>query len=270
MQSTDLSRFIRIGLFCAVFSSFHFLQFYYYSRMLLRENKIRNKKLLMIAIVLGYSAIIFVQINFLLTDNKSSSSKYFHSASIRNQISPVRKSFDNQPIEYCDLEISQLTDKTQLSFDTKSDWINLPAKSKQKSVAKTFSAEPANPLDDRILHRRLRKLFYAIAQVESNNNRLAVGDKGRSRGLYQISRAYWKDACRLSKCRWNYYDRVWNKYSSERVMIWYWKRFCKNALIEMDYETLARIHNGGPRGDRKRSTYRYWNRVKNILESQRD
>src|SRR3990172_9207837 len=37
-------------------------------------------------------------------------------------------------------------------------------------------------------------LFEAIGWVESKNNDQAAGDKGCSKGRYQISRAYWRDA----------------------------------------------------------------------------
>lgn len=91
----------------------------------------------------------------------------------------------------------------------------------------------------------------------------AVGDGGRSIGPYQISRKYFMDSGLRgdwSQCR----DRKF----SESVMLAYWKRHCPDALRARDYETMARIHNGGPNGHTKSATLAYWRMVQEILKSQ--
>ena len=101
----------------------------------------------------------------------------------------------------------------------------------------------------------------ALAMVESGtpeykNNRIE-GDGGKSIGPFQISEAYWKDA--NEKGEWA--DCVlW--YYSVRVMRSYWDRYAREAYLNDDFETLARIHNGGPKGHHKQSTVKYWNKVK--------
>src|SRR3990172_9355856 len=101
----------------------------------------------------------------------------------------------------------------------------------------------------------LARLFEAIRVVESGGlarSGDAVGDAGRSIGPYQISRAYWVDSGVPGKwklCR----DRKF----AEAAMLAYWKRYCPDALRLRDFETLARIHNGGPRGHRKAATLSY-------------
>lgn len=102
----------------------------------------------------------------------------------------------------------------------------------------------------------LRPLFDAIRQVETGGVAKphdAVGDRGRSLGPYQISQAYWRDSgvrgdwrrCRKTHC-------------AEAAMIAYWERYCPQALRARDFRTLARVHNGGPKGNRKAATERYW------------
>lgn len=103
--------------------------------------------------------------------------------------------------------------------------------------------------------------FYALATVESNHDDNAVGDGGASIGRYQIQRPYWIDSRVPGK-----YEQVKDKAYAERVMLAYWKRYCPEALKNRDYEVLARIHNGGPRGHKKQATVAYWNKVKAELD----
>lgn len=109
------------------------------------------------------------------------------------------------------------------------------------------------------------ELFKAIRQVESGNNANAVGDGGKSRGVYQIQRAYWQDACEYGGVKWDYAKNVKSRAKCEQVMRWYWQRYCKDAYRKSDYETLARVHNGGPAGKRIAATKKYWLKVKKYL-----
>jgi hypothetical protein len=45
----------------------------------------------------------------------------------------------------------------------------------------------------------------------------------------------------------------------------YLHRYGKKALADKDYEKLARIHNGGPRGHTKSATVKYWRKVEKAL-----
>ena len=102
----------------------------------------------------------------------------------------------------------------------------------------------------------LGPLFDALREVESGGDPNAVGDGGRSIGPYQIQWAYWKDSGVPGS-----YRQVRDRRYAERVMIAYWKRYCPDALARADYKTLARIHNGGPAGNRKPATLPYWRKV---------
>ena len=59
------------------------------------------------------------------------------------------------------------------------------------------------------------------------------------------------------------------KVYAERVVMAYLHRYAKKALADKDYEKLARIHNGGPRGHTKRATIKYWAKVEKALASQK-
>lgn len=65
-----------------------------------------------------------------------------------------------------------------------------------------------------------------------------------------------------------YLADVWNAAKCEKVMLGYWRRYCPKALASGDYETLARVHNGGEHGASRESTLRYWKKVKMKLGQQ--
>ena len=104
----------------------------------------------------------------------------------------------------------------------------------------------------------LTLLFSAIAQVETNGNP-RVGKAGEI-GTYQIRECYWID----SNISGNF-QQCWDDEYAERVMWAYWLRYCPDACRTFDFETMARIHNGGPKGDLKEATKPYWEKVKAII-----
>ena len=110
----------------------------------------------------------------------------------------------------------------------------------------------------------LQPLFDAIRHVETGSHPKpanAVGDGGRSLGPYQISRRYWQDSGVPGR-----YQSVRQGNYAERVILAYWHRYCPDALARRDYQTLARVHNGGPDGSRQRSTLAYWRKVQARLK----
>ena len=101
--------------------------------------------------------------------------------------------------------------------------------------------------------------FYEMAVVESGYDPLAVGDRGRAIGLYQIHHQYWKDSGvpgTWEDCRDPAYSR--------RVIMSYWRRYCPNALSKGNLEILCRIHNGGPQGHKKKQTLKYWEKIQAV------
>jgi hypothetical protein len=114
---------------------------------------------------------------------------------------------------------------------------------------------------------KIHVFFSSLRTVESGGHpdpARALGDDGRSLGPYQIGRAYWRDAGLPGR-----YEHVRDARYAEAVILAYWHRHCPCALARRDFETLARVHNGGPRGASKPATLAYWNKVRAILERRR-
>ena len=101
----------------------------------------------------------------------------------------------------------------------------------------------------------------AIHQVETGG-RLGniVGDNGHSLGPLQISRDYHAD----SGIRGDYVN-VKNYVYACQVMRAYLARYAGDALKKNDWQTCARVHNGGPKGALKPQTIAYSRRVTNLL-----
>ena len=84
-----------------------------------------------------------------------------------------------------------------------------------------------------------------------------VGDGGAALGPLQIHRAYHADSRVAGD-----YSRVADLDYSKRVATAYLQRYAPSAWAAGDVETLARVHNGGPRGHLKGATKSYGVRVK--------
>ena len=107
------------------------------------------------------------------------------------------------------------------------------------------------------------RLLDAIATVESDNNPAAVGDGGKAIGVFQIHKVYWQDAVDHDPSIGGCYEDCRDPAYARRIVIAYMDRY---APANASDETLARIHNGGPRGHKKSATTKYWNKVKNQLK----
>ena len=111
------------------------------------------------------------------------------------------------------------------------------------------SAAAVNPND-------VERLLDAIARIESHGNPNAVGDGGRALGAYQIHRAYWEDGTELLGVDWPHRDATDPK-KARRVVKAYLLHYGKGrSLLEM-----ARIHNAGPHGCRKKATLPYARKI---------
>jgi len=111
------------------------------------------------------------------------------------------------------------------------------------------------------------KLLNALIKVESNGNDKAIGDNGKSIGCLQIQQAYWIDATERSGLGGNYVDCMRRDYS-KCVVRAYMNRYGKkwwNTLEGFNPEKIARIHNGGPKGHKKKATKAYWQKVRKEL-----
>lgn len=121
----------------------------------------------------------------------------------------------------------------------------------------------------------LRDLLKAINRVEDTvqhpDGETFYGDGGNARGPLQIWQGY-------------HTDSVGNLFPYARVDYWrpslrcffgYMARYVPQALLDHDFETLARTHNGGPLGavsikdhpqGRREKTDPYWAKVKTELD----
>ena len=110
------------------------------------------------------------------------------------------------------------------------------------------------------------KFLRALNMVEaSGKNGNIVGDNGAALGGYQIHKSYWKDATSYDKSIGGSYSDVTNKAYAEKIVTAYLNRYARKAILTNDFETLARIHNGGWNGANKTSTKKYWLKVKRFL-----
>lgn len=118
-----------------------------------------------------------------------------------------------------------------------------------------------------------RETLDAIRHVETggtpNDGIGARGDGGAAIGPYQIHRVYHVDAADRDKSLTNYQSCLSSKSYSEKVMRAYMHRYARAELLRLeagrgtraDVEKIARIHNGGPRGHKKKATDGYWAKV---------
>lgn len=117
------------------------------------------------------------------------------------------------------------------------------------------------PLD--LTRFSMEEFLEALKKVETGSSpdgRLILGDRGLARGPLQIHRGYHTDAVGSLFD----YDKVDYLRFAIRCFYGYMARYVPTALMNNDFETLARVHNGGPRGHypmRRRYTDSYWQKV---------
>jgi hypothetical protein len=100
--------------------------------------------------------------------------------------------------------------------------------------------------------------FWRALHIVETSGRTGpiVGDGGAALGPLQIHRAYHKDSRVPGE-----YERVADLAYSKRVASAYLRRYAPEAWAKGDIVTLARVHNGGPRGASKTATLGYGRRV---------
>jgi hypothetical protein len=104
--------------------------------------------------------------------------------------------------------------------------------------------------------------FRALHIVETSGKLGAtIGDQGRALGPLQIHKSYHKD----SRVEGDY-SRCADLEYSKRVATAYLQRYAPQAWAAGDVETLARVHNGGPKGSIKPTTKGYAVRVQAFMK----
>ena len=114
----------------------------------------------------------------------------------------------------------------------------------------------------------LRAVLDAIRFVESSGRANPPdGDGGRAIGPYQIWKIYWTDAVKQEpKLGHGTYQDCRRLDYAERVITAYMQRYAPDAWERVEAETIARIHNGGPKGYQKAATLPYWRKVEAALQ----
>ncbi len=105
--------------------------------------------------------------------------------------------------------------------------------------------------------------FWRALHLVETSGRIGpiLGDQGRALGPLQIHRGYHADA-RIG----GDYSRCEDLDYSKRVVTAYLQRFAPAAWAAGDVTTLARIHNGGPRGASKPATVAYGQKVARLTK----
>ncbi|MFK7740147.1 MAG: hypothetical protein AB8H80_07465 [Planctomycetota bacterium] len=107
------------------------------------------------------------------------------------------------------------------------------------------------------------QVLAAIRWVESSDrDNVPDGDGGRAIGSYQIHRVYWLDAHAHDPSLGGDYQQCRQRRYAERVIDAYMRRYVPEAWQNGEGETIARVHNGGPKGHERSSTDGYWQRVR--------
>lgn len=107
-------------------------------------------------------------------------------------------------------------------------------------------------------------LVEAIWNHESAGGRILVGDNGRARGIFHIHPIMVDHINKviLKENRYSYEDRMDPIKSREMFELYqeFWNP-------DKDFETAARIWNGGPRGMNKHQTEIYWSHIRDRLNN---
>lgn len=113
------------------------------------------------------------------------------------------------------------------------------------------------------------KFIMLLATIESNQNARAIGDDLQSIGILQIQEAYVQDAAEYANEDWVHMDAL-DELTAIKIFRAYMERYATEERLgrPVTFEDIARIHNGGPNGYKKKSTIPYWSKVKCLMEKQ--
>jgi hypothetical protein len=113
-------------------------------------------------------------------------------------------------------------------------------------------------------------LIDALIQVESGGDDHAVGDLDlahKAYGCLQIRQPYVDDVNRVFGSKYKAEDCLGNRPLSIYVFNKYMRIWATEERLGHfpTLEELARMHNGGPYGHKRKSTLAYWEKVKQVL-----
>jgi hypothetical protein len=104
------------------------------------------------------------------------------------------------------------------------------------------------------------RLWRGVCKVESNGRPKAVGDHGTAAGIAQISPAMVKECNRLAgRKKFTLADR-WSVSKSKKMFDLYMSQWPKASM-----KVKAMRWNGGPNGEHKVATARYWKKIVRVI-----
>ena len=112
-------------------------------------------------------------------------------------------------------------------------------------------------------------LLPLLAQVESGSNPDAIGDNGKAVGIYQLHKCVVDDVNEIYSMEFKYSDRFKPQLAKVIAQLYlrYWGiQYEKKTGKKVTLEVLARCFNGGPKGYKKESTVKYWNKIKKVMK----
>jgi hypothetical protein len=132
-----------------------------------------------------------------------------------------------------------------------------------KSLDELTLVESEKPMNELIAI-----LIPLLIQVESSGNiNVKDGDGGKAVGILQIHKDYWKDGTYALGQKIPY-ARAKDPATAKRVVFAYLTRYGKHyektTGKKATLEVLAKVHNGGPDGWKKKATEKYWEKVKAV------
>jgi len=113
------------------------------------------------------------------------------------------------------------------------------------------------------------RFFEALGQIESGGDPAAIGDNGGAVGVYQIQEVYVDDVNRiLGKRVFTYSDRR-DPAQSKRMVTIYLQHYATERRLgrAVTVTDMARIHNGGPNGWKKKATLAYGEKFERIYDA---
>ena len=114
------------------------------------------------------------------------------------------------------------------------------------------------------------EFIMCIVLVESAFNPSAIGDGGKALGILQMHEAYVQDAAEHANKPWVHEDAL-DELTAIKIFRAYMERYATEERLgrPVTFEDIARIHNGGPNGYKKKSTIIYWEKVRCLMTKQK-
>lgn len=107
------------------------------------------------------------------------------------------------------------------------------------------------------------RILNAIKIVESQNGKYLEGKNGEM-GPYQMKKIVIDDVNRILGRNVYKYNDAYNEQKARKIC-WFYMEYWSRKAGYYNEEAMVRIWNGGPKGYKKESTLKYWEKVRKVL-----